>query len=155
MGMLYLFEHVSGCINFGYAYNAWNRLYESNGFQSVAHDYLPILCNKLTPDNFNLIWTREGSMADERYIQEFMAFPRGANGYRREFLSADYKENLLKYLGPSYAIPMRPRNLRINYNTEKLPCCGGIQPKCFRCGKLFSKMGNAARHYNKNICKKP
>ena len=92
--MLYVFEHIiTGCIKFGHAYNAWNRLYESNGFESVIHDNVTELCGKLSPGNFELIWTRGGTMADERHIQEMMNFDR-INGYRREFLPADRKEEL-------------------------------------------------------------
>ena len=144
--MLYVFEHITGCIKFGHAYNAWNRLYESNGFESVIHDNVTELCGKLLPENFELIWMREGTMADERHIQEMMNFDR-INGYRREFLPADRKEELLKFLGPTSAIPSRPTNLRINYSTIPLPCCGGVQPRCFKCGQKFTRKGNAARHY--------
>ena len=139
--MLYIFKVVdSPFFKFGFTdqVNPWNRI--QRGFWTNVHP--PELCQKLDPDNFELIFIFEGDERLERVIQSL--FPPYAGEFWKED-DLDEIVDMLKLITEEIRIPPRPC-FQYTEHVEKLACCTGVLHVCWSCGKQFSRFCKLLQH---------
>ncbi len=141
--MLYIFELLgTDYIKFGYTgqWNPWMRI--GNGFWTNCHP--TELCNKLGPDNLNLLYLFEGDRKVEAVMQSL--FPP----FEYEFWKRSQLNDMLgmlRMMTEELPIPTRPQVLDVS--VERLPCCdGGREHPCTVCGKVFRRDHLMIEHRN-------
>jgi len=139
--MLYVFKVVDlPWFKFGFTdqTNPWFRI--QAGFWSNVHP--KALCQKLDPENFELIYLFEGDVKLERAMQSI--FPP----YAGEFWKADDLDDfvwMLKLITEEIPIPSRPCFVQTNAE-KRLACCTGVWHVCWTCGKEFSRFCKLLQH---------
>jgi hypothetical protein len=140
---LYVFE-VGGTAYFKMGFTAvcpWMRV--SCGLWSNVHP--TACCDKLGWDNLELVALFEGTMADEKALQEAIPPERG------EFWPSSRYEELLKAMSDKLVekvLPPRPSTPpRLGRGEERLSCClGGRDFKCGVCAKVFARHHLLVQH---------
>ena len=142
---LYVFEiRESPYVKMGFTSGCpWMRA--SEGFWSNAHP--TGCCNKLGWGDLTLVALFEGSLDDERSLQD--AFPPEKGEFwaiadRDELLKAMREKLVAKELPPK---PASPPDREQRWCEERLICCeNGRIYKCFKCEKVFSRHHLLAQH---------
>jgi hypothetical protein len=135
---LYVFEiRDSPYVKMGFTSGCpWVRV--SEGFWSNVHP--TGCCNKLGWGDLTLVALFEGSLDDERSLQEAFPPERGefwATTDRDDLLKAMREKLVVKELPPK---PASPPDREQRWCEERLICClGGRAYKCFECEKVFSR----------------
>jgi hypothetical protein len=139
--MLYVFKVTdTAFFKFGWTEqrNPWDRI--QNGMWTNSHP--PELCQKLNPENLELIFLFEGDRRLERAIQSI--FPP-AHGEFWEDEDLDDIIQMLKLMAEEIPIPPRPC-FHYTEHAEKLSCCTGILHTCYSCGMQFSRFCKLLQH---------
>ena len=139
--MLYFFKVISSpFFKFGWTEkdNPWDRI--QNGFWTNVHP--PELCQKLDPDNLDLIFLFEEDRRLERSIQSL--FPPYAGEFWKEE-DLDDMVNMLRLTSQEIPIPSRPCFVYTDH-VEKLACCTGVRHVCYICNKQFSRFCKLLQH---------
>ena len=139
--MLYVFK-VTGTAFFKLGWseqgNPWDRI--RNGFWTNSHP--PELCQKLNPENLELIFLFEGDRRLELCMQSIFP-PAHGEFWKDEDL--DDMIQMLKLIAEEIPIPPRPC-FPYTEHAEKLSCCTGILHTCFTCGMQISRLCKLSHH---------
>lgn len=134
--MLYLVRFGASWIKFGHTNNFWLR---AERFWTAVHP--KALCGQLGADNVELLALFAGGRAEEREL--FARFPPDCG----EFFEAGRLEEIMQYATASFApLPAPERPAEFGAVAEKLPCCGGKEYECRRCGMKFARACKLAQH---------
>ena len=139
--MLYFFKVLdSPFFKFGWTEqaNPWNRI--QTGFWSNVHP--KELCNRLGPENLELIYLFHGGKDFEAVIKSL--FPPLCG----EFWEQGDLESLLTLLRQTceeLPIPPRPQFHPCD-DVAKRACCTGILLRCYGCGKNFKSFDKLFQH---------
>ena len=139
--MLYLFKVInSPFFKFGWTEkeDPWDWI--RNGFWTNSHP--PELCQKLNPENLELIFLFEGDRRMERAMQSI--FPPANEEFWKDEDLEDFVW-MLKLISEEIQIPPRPCSAYTE-NVEKLACCTGILHTCYSCGMQFSRFCKLLQH---------
>ena len=139
--MLYFFKVLhSPFFKFGWTErtNPWRRI--ESGFWSNIHPNE--LCQKLGPENLDLIFLFEGDRILESVMQSVFE-PVYGEFWNDEILND--MVHMLRLMAEEIPIPSRP-DFHVNENIEKLPSCTGIWHKCYSCGKKFKRYCKLLQH---------
>ncbi len=139
---LYVFE-IRGEPYFKMGFTAvcpWLRI--RDGLWSNVHP--PDCCNKLGWGDLTLVALFEGSLVDERELQE--AIPPECG----EFWASAMHEELLKAMREKLVekqLPIKPSEPPHQRREERLSCCeGGRDFKCYDCGRVFARYHLLRQH---------
>ena len=140
--MLYFFKVlVLVFIKFGWTENEnpFNRI--QRGFWSNVHP--KELCNRLGPENLELLYLFEGGKQLESVLQSL--FPPDCGEIWTEEENLESMVQMLKLICEELPIPARPQ-LHPCDDLRKRACCTRILLKCYECGKNFASFDKLFQH---------
>jgi NAD(P)H-flavin reductase len=101
----------------------------------------PALCGKLGCEHIEIIRVFAGSRAEEQLL--FSLFPPDIG----EFYLTSRLSQLICMAEMMFEAVLTPaKPLQFAPPREKRPCCGGVEYKCFTCGKVFQRACKFYQH---------